>query len=150
MTHMAIVVDSNGTERRVELPPVREPEKLDCGHMSTPTSVWTGYATRYDGAKVCGNCAADDDRANVRAGGILFAYVGTDGIHVNLGRRMDIITWAGVKLGTAVASHVTTDGLGNKVRYVTAVIEGVHMFGRHYPDAGDYIRLYPNKHQPQS
>lgn len=144
---IATVVHKDGTTEQVPYPPAREPEELSCGHMSTPTQIWPGYAVTSDDRHICANCAADLDREQVTNGGELFAYVGKDMNFVNLSRRIDIITWAGVKLGTGIASRETRDGLGNKVRYVTAEIAGTSMYGRHYPDAGDYIRLHPNKRQ---
>lgn len=147
MTLTATVQQADGTMIQVPYPPAREPELLDCNHMSTPTQIWPGYATTQDERRICANCAADMEREDVKAGKDLFAYVGKDLNFVNLSRRVDITTWAGVKLGSGIASREERDALGNKIRYVTATIEGVRMYGRHYPDAGDYIRLRPNKNQ---
>jgi len=147
MTLTATVMNADGTTRQVEYPPAREPEMLNCGHMSTPTQIWPGYARIEGGYLICANCAADIDREEAKAGRRVFAYVGPDGIHVNRGRRVAIVTWAGVEIGSAIASRVTYDSRNNKIRYVQAVVAGVRMYGRHYPDAGDYIRLRPNKRQ---
>ena len=128
--------------------PERAPEMLDCGHMSTPNGFAAGWATKPDDTRICYECAANEDRARVRALDDLFAYVQLRAKTCG-SQRIAIITWPGIELGLGHMGpprHV----LGGRVQFVEATIEGVHMHGRHYPDAGDYVRLRPYKSQESS
>jgi hypothetical protein len=120
----------------------REPELLDCGHLSTPDGLAAGYASKTDDTRICYECAADEDRARVRDGQDLWAYV-----RLLDGRKVEIITWPGIVLGTG---HLGTPTLmrGGRCRFFSGTVAGVQMHGRHYPDAGQYIRLRPYKDQP--
>lgn len=114
----------------------------DCGHESEPADFAVGYARNQDGTTLCYECAAEVDRKRVREGGDLWAYVRRPDY-----RRVEIITWPGVQLGTGYCS-APTPMLGGRCHFVVATIEGVRMHGRHYPNAGDYIHLRPYKNQP--
>ena len=120
---------------------------LDCGHRAEPTHLGfdTGYATEADtGRKVCYSCAADVDRAYAASmtkdSAPLCAYVQDQG-----GSRIDVVTWPGIKLGWGFKTGPQYDSFGNRVQYVRVTIDGRGFYGRHYPDAGDYIRLRPLK-----
>lgn len=118
------------------------PVMLDCGHMSTPSGLASGYARKLDNTTLCYECAAELDRETVREGGDLWAYVRKLDY-----REIEIITWPGIVLGHGRIG-APTPMLGGRCQFAVVTIEGVRMHGRHYPNAGDYIHLRPYKDQP--
>lgn len=116
----------------------------DCGHWSTPDGLAAGYARGQDDDKtMCYQCAANVDleyaRTMTPADPPLFAYV-----KPLSGQVVAITTWPGLVIGRGYATPVT-HGLGGPRQYVVATIGERKFHGRHYPDAGDYVRLRPYK-----
>lgn len=131
-------------------------EKLDCGHMSTPDGFAAGYATDpVTDKRMCYECAATVDRQHVarmtRTSDVLFAYIVNrqPQLHRDGVQLVNITTWPGVVLGSGTMNgKAHRDGFGNPRQYVLVKVTDdsgfkLEMWGWHYPESGNYIRLRP-------
>lgn len=124
----------------------------DCGHRATPDQFTPGYAVDAWGKSLCYPCAADRDKqkaaAMTPADEPLFCYIRSDrlpGPHSIM--QVEIITWAGVLIGTGTVSR--GDRSDDQMR-VTATIEGRRFWGRTPTHNGTYTRLRPYRDQQRN
>jgi hypothetical protein len=125
--------------------------ECDCGHTVTAEGIGTGYATDpITDRRICYDCAAQVDREYAKtmkpSDPPLFAYIRKAPVYPS-DTRIEITNWPGRKLGYGYMGP-RQDVLGGPMQSVSAIIEGREFHGRHYPDAGDYVRLRPYKNQP--
>ena len=131
-------------------------DTLDCGHPKPITDgIGAGYARLPDKTRICYACAADLDKryaaSMTKDDAPLVAYVQKRpalGFY-DARNQINVITWAGVELGSGWQTDLRHDGWNNPVRYVSVTIEGREFYGRHYPNSGDYVRLRPRKGRAQ-
>jgi|SRR6185295_4534833 len=120
---------------------------LNCGHAATPTETTAGYAVTADDRRICYTCAADMDRERARQGLPVYAYL--KAVPSNAAGkpiRYYVQTWAGVELGTALATstYPVRSAFGSEMICVRATIEGHAFYGRGLGD-GMCITLRASK-----
>lgn len=135
-----VIVDWDGGNTPTPIQPryLRDGDRLNCGHTSRPDGFTTGYATDAGGYTYCYACAAESDRATLRAGHPIVAYIGAQS-HAYGPYRLT--TWAGEYLG-----HVgVTPRPAARKRYIAGYVDGIEVYGSGPLDSGDYVTVHPSK-----
>jgi hypothetical protein len=77
-------------------------EKLDCGHVPTPTPHTTGVAETPSGFRMCYPCSERWERSAMANANEYFGYISSDGKHLT--------TWTGGKLARVVTETNSRTG----------------------------------------
>ncbi len=111
---------------------------LDCGHANDFEGSGVGCRDAR-GRSLCRACALENERAALKEDPTFFAYVRRD----DRGEIAGIATWLGAELGERIGPVTTSRAnIARKLQtFRVRDIFGATWACRHWPDAGDYVRM---------
>lgn len=115
-------------------------ELLNCGHPPTPDpGCGTGYATNSNGERHCYDCAFDQELADVKSTGKIFAYLTEDN------GKYSIKNWSGrtYTYNVRILSE-SRDNFGGERTYLRFEIDG-HIYSGFGLGVGMYLRAKRTK-----